>query len=109
MGSRHELHSELKALLGTTDKTGDAARCWFQPPESVKLSYPCIIYHRAGNDDIRADNRVYKRVPKYTLTYITYDPDDPLINMIEDHFLMCKFDRMMSISGLNHYYYDLFY
>ena len=109
MGSRHDLNDELKALLGTTDKTGDDARVYFQPPESKKLKYPCYVYHRAYNKNMSADNIVYKRYPQYTLTYITYDPDDPLIDGTEDRFPMCRFVSSSSGSGLNNYYYDLFY
>ena len=50
MASRHELHDELKELLGTN-------RCYFQPPESIKLEYPCIIYKRDPSDILRADNQ----------------------------------------------------
>lgn len=109
MASRHDLHDELKALLGTTDKTGDEARVYFQPPESVKLKYPCYVYHRAPERTLRADNRLYHRFTKYSLTYITRDPDDSLIDETEDHFRMCRKSGMSSSSGLNNNYYDLFY
>ena len=109
MGTRHELHDELKALLGTTDKTGLDARCYFQPPESIKLKYPCFVYHRVGSGIFRANNGVYHQTPKYGLTYITSDPDDPLIEQTESRFSMCKFLRSYCADDLNHYYYDLFY
>lgn len=109
MGTRHKLHAELKQLLGTSELTGDAARCYFQPPESIKMSYPCFVYDRARSDNIRADNLIYRRVHHYELTYLTHDPDDPMIDGLEDHFKMCRFSRHNRAKGLNHYHYDLYY
>ena len=102
MGSRTELHDELKTLLGKND-------CYFQPPESIKMKYPCYVYHRESPDILRADNIMYRRVHKYGLTYITRDPDDPLIEKTEDHFRMCRLSRFYAVDGLNHYFYELFY
>lgn len=109
MGTRVELHAELKALLGTSEKTGTEARCFFQPPESLKLSYPCIVYSRERPDVARADNLMYKKVRRYAVTYLTYDPDDSLIDGIEDYFPMCRLVRTNCLHGLNHYHYDLYY
>lgn len=102
MGSRHELHDELCSLLNTRN-------CYFQPPETIKLKYPCYIYKREAPNLLRADNHVYRRVNKYGLTYITLDPDDPLIEETEDHFSMCRLQRSYAADDLNHYYYDLYY
>lgn len=109
MGSRVELNDELKALLGTEDETGLATRVYFQPPESIKLTYPCYVYHRAGNAHLTADNGKYRMTPRYTLTYITYDPDDPLIQQTEEHFQLCRMTGASGSGGVNNYYYDLYY
>lgn len=109
MGTRLELHDEFKSLLGTSNKRGNEARCYFQPPESEKLSYPCFVYSRAKPDNIRADNLIYRKVHRYNVTYLTHDPDDPLIEQIEDHFSMCQLIRWNAVNGLNHYHYDLYY
>ena len=102
MASRHELHDELKVLLGSSN-------VYFQPPESIKMKYPCYVYHREAPDVIHADNKLYRRVHKYGLIYITLDPDDSLIDGTVDHFAMCRFGRFYAADGLNHYYYDLYY
>lgn len=102
MASRYELHDELTLLLGSTD-------CYYQPPESLKLRYPCFIYELENSDVLRADDLLYRRYNKYGLTYITDDPDDPLINAIEGHFRMCKFVRSYSVDNLHHFYHILYY
>lgn len=110
MRTRLDLLAEFKSLLGTSDKSGTEARCYFQPPESLKMSYPCIVFSRARPDNIHADNLIYRRVHRYNVTYLTHDPDDPLIEGIEDHFSMCQLDRPSNAAnGLNHYHYDLYY
>ena len=102
MGLRTELHNELKTLLGSSN-------AYFQPPESIRMKYPCYVYSREPSHILRADNQAYRRVRKYDLIYITLDPDDPLIEKTEDHFQMCKFRRSYKADDLNHYYYDLYY
>lgn len=102
MAHRLELHDELKELLGTNN-------CFFQPPESLKLNYPCYVYHLIDTNLFHANDTIYHRTNKYGLTYITLDPDDPLIEETEDHFKMCKFVRFYAEQGLNHYYYYLYY
>lgn len=109
MGTRHELHDELKSLLGTSEKRGNEARCYFQPPESLKMSYPCFVYSKSRPDIIDADNLIYRRVHRYSLTYLTHDPDDPLIDGIEDHFKYCRLSRTNCANNLHHYHYDLYY
>lgn len=109
MGTRRELHAELKELLGTSDLDDRLARCYFQPPESLKMSYPCFVYSRDRSNLKEANNLIYGRIHRYSVTYITHDPDDPLIDGIEDHFKYCRFIRTNRLNNLNHYYYDLYY
>lgn len=102
MARRLKLDEELRRLLGTD-------YCYFQPPESLKLHYPCYVYSRESSDIDRADDLAYKKVPKYGLIYITLDPDDPLVDETEDHFSMCRLARSYEADGLNHFYYNLYY
>jgi len=102
MGRRTDLHDELEELLGTKN-------CYYQPPPSLRLKYPCYVYHLDPSYVIRADNELYGRVHKYILTYITRNPDDPLIDKTEDHFKMCRFRRFYAADDLNHYSYDIYY
>lgn len=102
MASRLKLDAELRKLLNSNN-------VYFQPPESVRMKYPCFVYKLSRPDVIRADNMPYQRTRKYDLTYITFDPDDPLIDEIEGHFLMCRLDRTYPADNLNHYNYTLYY
>lgn len=71
MENRLKLHQALLAILGTEN-------VYFQPPENVHLTYPCIVYARAQVDSKFADNNPYSRTKRYTVTIIDRDPDSPL-------------------------------
>lgn len=100
-GNRVELHSLLEGLLGSRN-------VYFQPPESFKLHYPCIIYERSGIRSDRADNRPYLTRKRYTVTVIDKDPDskipDKVVNL--DY---CVFDRHFTADHLNHDVFTLYF
>lgn len=102
MRSRLELHEELCTLLGSRN-------VYFQPPESVKLQYPCIIYHFSSPAVRHADNKLYMYYPQYELTLITRDPDTVIRDEIVYHFPLCSIDRFFTNDNLNHYTYTLYF
>lgn len=95
MDRRLQLHEELCSILGSR-------HAYFQPPESVKLSYPCIIYGRNNADTKHADNVPYLYRKQYELTIITKDPDDPLVDAVATHFQSIRFNRHYTADNLNH-------
>lgn len=97
MGSRLELHEELCELLGSRN-------VYFQPPESLKMQYPCIRYSISGMPKINANNKVYlKTCNTYNLTVIDTDPDSVISNRILSHFSMVRFDRAYTSNNLIHH------
>ncbi len=101
MERRLELHSILVNLLGSEN-------VYFQPPESYKIVYPCIVYERSNSNTKFADNLPYKRHKRYTVTVIDYDPDTDLANKVEN-LPLCSFDRFFVTENLNHFVYTLYY
>lgn len=99
---RLELHGILSDILG------DSSRCYFQPPESVKLSYPCIIYKRNTGDTQYADNAPYTFRINYQITYIDKDPDAEAIMSIAA-LPYCRMDRHFTANNLNHDTFALYY
>ena len=63
MGSRLKLHEMLKDLLGSNN-------VYFQPPPSLMMKYPCIVYERVRINTKFADNIPYQLNKPYQLTYI---------------------------------------
>lgn len=92
--NRLELHEILVGILGSRN-------VYFQPPESFKLKYPCIVYERDDMPVRYADDKVYNLFKKYTVTVIDQDPD----SIIPDKILKlpyCRFNRHFVIDNLNH-------
>lgn len=67
--SRDDFHDKLVDILGSK-------YVYFQPPEDVKLHYPCIIYNGRSPDIKRANNQIYGLTRGYDIVVITDDPDD---------------------------------
>lgn len=94
MAPRLELQSKLEAVLGT-DKV------YFQPPASVTLTYPCIVYKRSGIKSLFGDNIPYFLSKEYTLTVIYKDPDSDLVDKVAQ-LPKCKLDRTFTSDNLYH-------
>lgn len=99
--TRDELHEILCNILGSRN-------VYFQPPESLKLKYPCIVYERSYIRMIRADNGIHKASNEYTVTIIDEDPDSEVpAKMLTLSY--CRFDRHFVSDNLNHDVFRLYY
>jgi len=101
MGTRINLQAILEAILGSSE-------VYFQPPETVKMSYPAIVYSRIGEDVKYADDIRYIAKKQYKITVIDRDPDSLIPDDIAE-LPLCGFDRHFTTSNLNHDVYNLYY
>lgn len=99
--NRNELSNRLKEIM--TD-CGETPNLYFQPPETVKLVYPCIIYRLSTSVNRYADNVPYSTSIAYDVTYITRSPTSsvPTCLMKEPLF---RFSRYYTAENLHHYAY----
>lgn len=82
---------------------------YYQPPENLKMVYPAVIYSFDGIDDRHANNNVYKRKLRYSLIYVSEDPDDRVINAI-DSMEYCRMERSPYVAdNLYHYPFTIYY
>ena len=100
--SRLNLHEELCEILGSRN-------VYYQPPESVKMRYPCIKYSRSGINQRHANDKSYNNTNRYEIIVIDLDPDSVIPDKILEHFKMCSFDRGYVSDNLNHNVYTLYY
>ena len=91
----------LEGLLGSRN-------VYYQPPESVKLSYPCIVYERSGIRTDSANNKTYRKYNRYTVTYIDEDPDSEIPNKLLE-LEYCGFDTHFTADNLNHDVFTLYF
>lgn len=99
---RLELHEELKAVL-------NSSYVYFQPPESVKMRYPAVVYELQRIETRHADDEIYRMHDCYSVTYITNDPDSPIPHDLLRRFQYIRFDRAFRSDNLYHYTYTLYY
>ena len=101
MGTRLDLHETFCSILGSRN-------VYFQPPETIKMNYPCIVYERASNDTRFADNRPYKSIRRYTATIIDKNPDSQLPDKLGE-LSLCRLNRVYTADNLNHYVFDIYF
>ena len=99
--TRVELDKLLRTTLGSTN-------VYFDPPESFKLKYPCIVYSLGSHFERKADNKTYNGLKRYSLTYVTRDADDPMVDTLEE-MEYCHLNRPFVADGLFHYAYDIYF
>ena len=99
---RLKLHNELCEILGSS-------HVYYQPPESVKMVYPCIVYQRSSNRTFNADNQKYLFYDSYDITFICKDPDSDIADAIDRHFPMIRRQTRYTADGLYHDPYYLYY
>lgn len=98
---RIQLHHELVELLGSNN-------VYFQPPESIKIKYPAIIYERENIVDTLADNIKYLKNLRFRVTVVDLDPDSVIVTKLSD-FRNAQYIRHYVVDGLNHDTFRLCY
>lgn len=101
MGTRLELQTMLENVLGSRN-------VYFQPPASIRMKYPAIVYSRKDIENTFANNGVYLQGMSYELTVIDEDPDSEIV-MAVSKLPMCSFDRHYTADNLNHDVFTLFF
>lgn len=102
MGSRLKLHEEFRDILGTNN-------VYFNPPESVKMTYPCIRYSLDVPNQNRADGLIYKNTNGYEVTVIDYDPESEIPDKIQARFTYTRIVRRYRADNLNHTILAIYY
>lgn len=72
---RARLSLILHGILGSGE-------VYYEPPETVKMSYPAIVYSRSNFDGKNADNIRYMAFDKYEVTYIHKQPEDDVLERL---------------------------
>ena len=94
---------KLQQLLETfTDNV------YFQPPENVRLEYPCIIYERNYADTKFADDNPYTHVIRYMIIVIDQNPDSEIPGKVAS-MPMSIFNRFYTVDNLNHDVFNVFF
>lgn len=98
---RLNLDKILREILGTSN-------VYFQPPETVKMKYPAIVYSRDDIENDHADNGVYMQSTVYQVVVIDRDPDSEIVTKVSK-LPKCTFDRHYAADNLNHDVFTLYF
>lgn len=98
---RLQLHEILCDILG-------ARNVYFQPPESVRMNYPAIVYGLDSIENTYADDGVYLSARRYSVTVIDEDPDSLIVDKVA-LLSQCRFNRPYTKDNLNHYVFELYF
>lgn len=104
MGLRTDLQTVLEAVFDS----GQTPHVYFQPPESLKLVYPCIVYERDRIETVYAENLPYRHAKRYSVTAIYKDPDSAIPDKLAE-LPMCSHDRHFTNDNLHHDVFTLYY
>ena len=99
---RAELGDRLEEILGSSN-------VYFEPPETVKLNYPCIIYERSAGDTIFANNKPYRFKVRYTVTAISRKADNPVVEVLAMSLPSIQYDRHFVSDNLHHDVFEVYY
>lgn len=101
MTERTELHEILCDTLGSRN-------VYFDPPETIKMKYPAIVYSLSDVKKTYADNICYKNFKAYAVTIIDKNPDSEIPDK-----LLClpyvEFDRTYRADNLHHFVYTMYF
>ena len=101
MVSRLKLQTMLEELLGSRN-------VYFQPPTSIKMNYPAIVYNRNNIDSKHADDLSYAQFTSYEIIVIDRNPDSEIVQKISK-LPRCRFDRHYASDNLNHDVFTLYF
>jgi hypothetical protein len=101
MATRLELNELFCEILGSRN-------VYYQPPESIKMKYPAIVYSRSKIDNRYANDSIYDQLLAYDITVIDEDPDSEIVEKISK-LPFCSFDRHYTADNLNHDTFTIYY
>lgn len=99
MADRTGLHSILTSIC---------PHVYFNPPETLKMEYPCIVYKLASIENRHADNIKYKTDISYDLTYIS-KTSDMYTALAISMLRYCRSGKPYVVDNLHHYPFTVYY
>lgn len=100
MGSRVELHNELLKF---------SKNVYFQPPSSLQMVYPCIIYSKSPKSKQFGNDATYISKQGYQLMVIDRSPTSTTADELESYFQYCTITQYYTVDSLNHTTLNLYY
>lgn len=101
MRTRLEFQSMLEKILGSRN-------VYFDPPATIMMNYPAIIYSIDEFANRHANNSVYSQMIGYMITVIDKNPDSEIVKKIAK-LPLSSFNRHYVSDNLHHNVFTLYY
>lgn len=82
---------------------------YIDPPENIKMNYPCARVRLNAGRIRYADNKAHIFIPSWEIIYISYIPDDEMVNKITYAFSRISYTRHYTADNLHHNSFTLYY
>ena len=100
MKTRIELQAMLEEVMGSEN-------VYFQPPASLRIDYPCIVYSISKVDNTYANNNIYKQDYFYELILVDSNPDSEYFKKL-CKIPQCRFRNFYISDNLNHFVFNIY-
>lgn len=100
MARRLELQTKLEEIL-------DSSEVYFQPPPSIRMAYPAIVYELADINVKHANNLIYNQNSGFKVTLMDKNPDSLFVSEILK-LPRCKFNTFFTSDNLNHFVFTIY-
>lgn len=98
---RLSLHTTLINILGSEN-------VYFQPPPSLQLKYPCVIYKLDGVKVSHANDKNYLNTKRYLVTVVDRNPDTQTYERVLD-LPHSSLETVLVKDNLNQYVCSLYW
>ena len=98
---RLELHEKFCEILGSRN-------AYYNPPESLKLKYPAIVYNPKPIDNSFANNGVYMQSQGYKVIVIDEDPEGVIAKKVSQ-LPTCRPISHFTSDNLVHDVFELYH
>lgn len=98
-----EARQRMQQLLQDVLETNHV---YYQPPETIRMTYPAIVYELASLRNLRANDGKYLTHYIYKVTLISRDPDTPIFDRL-DALEKASFSTSYKVDNLNHFSFTI--
>jgi len=102
MGTRLELQTKLEEFMGNRN-------VYYQPPQQIKMQYPCIIYTLSKIQTEYANNKIYEHMKCYEITIVDQNKDSQLPDKFLTYLPLTSFSRPYPADGLWHFVFQVYF
>ena len=103
---RLRFRQQLERILLDSGQSAGNLHLYFEPPTSVSMKFPAIIYTKNRIENRNANNRVYKQDDEYLVTVVDKDPDSA-INRAVSMLPKSRWERGFVSNNMHHFIYTI--